>query len=709
MNKELAILLPYKEQYTINKAGAASIWVKDYLKHSNLKNNTTVYGNLHKKDKPITNNFKNILIDNIFLKKNLYYTKKFYEHCINQKHKIIEIHNRPESLNFFFDLKAAHGFKLIFVFHNNPLELRGSRTVKERENIINNTDQIFFVSDWVRRKFFSNISNKVRNNCDILYPAINPIKTFNKYKKNNIIFTGKLNSSKGYDIFLDSVIKILNKHEHWTATAVGNEPREKFKKSHKRLKIVGWKKHNEILSLYNKSSISVVPSKWEEPFGRTAMESAAYGCATITSKNGGLTETFDNDLILPKSTSNEIFKLIDKLIKDKIFLRKIQLKNQKNVKHNIVNLVDKLDRIKSFLLLNNFNFFRKKQKKILHISNFDERNNHRLFNISIASKMTKGFIHNNHDVINFSYRNYLSAFNKDNTKKINDKIKNICNNYKPDLVILGHNNVLQGDTISTIKKNLNSKIILWYEDALAKSADGPSWQSNLNLIEKNHDLIDCYFITTHPRDISETIINKKKINFLPMLVDENIENLHLFEIKNKFKDLFFAISHGVNFGKLKRNKIDEREIFVNKLFVLGKKINFNILGVANENPKWNYDFYNELSKCKMALNLSRGKPIKYATSNRIASLVGNGIYTFIDEKTKYNDFFDETEMGFYKNEKDLIKKVENLKGQNDKINKYSKNGMKRYFDLFNNKLVSKYILDRAFKTSEDKQQIWEKY
>ena len=26
-------------------------------------------------------------------------------------------------------------------------------------------------------------------------------------------------------------------------------------------------------------------------------------------------------------------------------------------------------------------------------------------------------------------------------------------------------------------------------------------------------------------------------------------------------------------------------------------------------PKWNYDFYKELSKCKMALNLSRGKPI----------------------------------------------------------------------------------------------------
>ena len=66
-------------------------------------------------------------------------------------------------------------------------------------------------------------------------------------------------------------------------------------------------------------------------------------------------------------------------------------------------------------------------------------------------------------------------------------------------------------------------------------------------------------------------------------------------------------------------------------------------------------------------------------------------------------------MGFYNNEKDLINKVENLKGQNDKLCKYSKNGMKRYFELFNNKLVTKYILDRTFNTSEDKQQIWERY
>ena len=133
------------------------------------------------------------------------------------------------------------------------------------------------------------------------------------------------------------------------------------------------------------------------------------------------------------------------------------------------------------------------------------------------------------------------------------------------------------------------------------------------------------------------------------------------------------------------------------------------LGLYNEEPKWNYDFYKELSKCKMALNLSRGKPIKYATSNRIASLVANGIYTFIDRKTKYDDFFDDSEMGFYKDEIDLVNKIEKLKSKEEKIYKYAKNGMKRYFSLFNNKLVSKYIIDRTFNNTEDKIQIWEKY
>ena len=53
MKKNIAILLPYKEKYNLNKAGAASIWVKDYLSISKLNNQTLVFGNLEKKDNNI--------------------------------------------------------------------------------------------------------------------------------------------------------------------------------------------------------------------------------------------------------------------------------------------------------------------------------------------------------------------------------------------------------------------------------------------------------------------------------------------------------------------------------------------------------------------------------------------------------------------------------------------------------------------------------
>ena len=99
----------------------------------------------------------------------------------------------------------------------------------------------------------------------------------------------------------------------------------------------------KILNLYKHSSISIVPSRWEEPFGRTAMESAAYGCATITSQKGGLLETFDNDLFLNKLSANEILKKISFLIKNPKKLKFYQKKNFNNPIHLIKNLVAFLD------------------------------------------------------------------------------------------------------------------------------------------------------------------------------------------------------------------------------------------------------------------------------------------------------------------------------------------------------------------------------
>jgi len=698
MKKKIAIILPYKEIYSNKNAGAASIWLKDYNNLSTLSKETIIYGNLDKGIKPISSNFKNINISNTTFSKTKAYINFFYKDYLKYKYEIIEIHNRPEYLNFLINKNVKA--KLLFFFHNNPKEIRGSKTVKERLKILENTDNVFFVSDWTKKKFFSDLPFKTKSNVDILYPSIKKVNKFNPKKKNQIIFTGKLNSSKGYDIFGTAVLKILNKYQNWKAVVAGNEPREKFNFKHKNLKIHKWLPHNKILELYKKSTISIVPSKWEEPFGRTAMESAAHGCATITSNRGGLIETFDNDLIIENLTSNELFKKIDFLIKNPKKLKYYQFKNFKNPKHIINDLVNFLDSVK-YNYLNKKIFINKSiGPKIIHISNFNEKNNQRLFNISIASKLTNGFIRNNCDVINFSYRNYLSS---KMFPKFDENIIDISKNYKPDMILLGHTNILKRSTMETFKEN-NLKIALWYEDHIADY--GPNWINNLHLIERNHDLIDQYFVTTHP-SVIKTKINKSKLHFLPIPVDENIENLKIYENEYRYKDLFFALSHGVNFGGLRINSNDEREIFLKKLLEKGKGINFHILGINNDKPKWNYDFYKEMIICKMSLNLSRGKPLKYASSNRIASYMGNGILTFINEKVKYQELFSDKEMVFYKNEIDLIEKINKLKKDTKKINQISKNGRDKYFSIFNNNIISDSIISKVFQTTPKYKYVWE--
>ena len=701
MKKKVAILLPYKEKYTLKDAAAASIWVKDYLKLSKLANQTLVFGYLPKNKKPLTNNFVNINLSNIKFKKNYFYTKKFYDNFKKYEFDIIEIHNRPESLIYL--LKKKLNSKLIFVYHNNPQDLRYSKTVKERLFIANNCDQIFFVSRWVMKKFFEDLPFDYKNNCEILYPAINELKTFPK-KKKIIIFTGKLNTSKGYDIFGKAILNILNKFKDWRAYAIGNERRETHNFQHKNFNVIDWLPHEKILSFYKKSSISIVCSRWQEPFGRTAMESAAYGCATITSDRGGLKETFNNNLILKNLNTNTLESLITKIIKNKKLLSHIQKANFNNVIHKINIQTNKIDNLKSNFLNKKINYIKNTNLKILHVSTFDEKNDHRLFNISIANKLTKGFIRNDHDVVNFSYRDFTNKLLLKDNNALNDKIFNITQNYRPDLILLGHNNILTDTTIQKIKSNRKTKIALWYEDHLIKG--GPNYLNNLNLIEKNRDLIDQYFVTTYPDSIN-TKIDKKKLNYIPIPADKNIENLEIYNSNNRYKDLFFALSHGVNFGKLKPSNVDERETFLNELLEKNNKLTFNILGYGNEQPKWNYHYFEELSKCKTALNLSRGIPSRYASSNRIASLIANGIMTFIDKKTKYHDFFTEDEMGFYKNADDLLNQLERLNGNINKINKISRNGKKKYFTIFENSIVSEYIISKIFNTKNKYKYVWD--
>ena len=98
------------------------------------------------------------------------------------------------------------------------------------------------------------------------------------------------------------------------------------------------------------------------------------------------------------------------------------------------------------------------------------------------------------------------------------------------------------------------------------------------------------------------------------------------------------MSHGVNRATLKEGVEDERIKFLDSLVKKIPDVKYDFYGFSNKQPIWGNEFNNALINSKMGLNLSRGKPTKYYSSNRIASIMGNGLLTFIDEKVQMKDF-----------------------------------------------------------------------
>ena len=154
MKKKIAILLPYKDQFTKNNAGSASIWVKDFNKSSNFTNSSTIFGHTKNFKNIIQKkNYKNILInENSFFSKNKDYVSKFIDCLLKEKFDLVEIHNRPSYLKQIYEKFNQQNF--ILIFHNNPLTLKGSKGISDRLLLLKICKKIIFVSNWVKEKVF---------------------------------------------------------------------------------------------------------------------------------------------------------------------------------------------------------------------------------------------------------------------------------------------------------------------------------------------------------------------------------------------------------------------------------------------------------------------------------------------------------------------------------------------------------------------------
>ena len=708
---KISILLPYKENFSPQYPGAVSLFVFETSKKSNFKKNITVYGSTKLRKKfPIK--YTNINLLNLPLtSQTRNYVNKFIKLEKKNNSSIIEIHNRPSYVKIISSQFKDRVISLYF--HNDPLSMDGSKSINDRKFLLKTCYKIIFNSNWSKKRFLEGLENKFvnSNKLAVFYQSAEKgsVKLI-PHKKKWITFVGKLNKAKGYDIFSKTIVKILNKNPQWRAKIIGDEKREKIKLSHKNADILGFKKHEEVIKIFKKSSIAVACSRWEEPFGRTSLEASANGCAVIITNRGGLPETVTNAKILKTLSIKNLEDSLNELIyKDKL-RNKLQHLSIRNfyLTHKFIS--DLIDDYRSEKIKKISHFFTKKKLdnlRILHITNFNERLDGRLF-FNTGRRINNGFIRLGHSVLGFSDRDiqkyYKSFQDFKGAKTLNDKLKKTCYNYKPDIIILGHADLISPEQINELRSDYpNVRIGQWFLDPLNRR--GPDFERNKDRILDKINSVDATFLTTSPSALN--FIPKDKCFYIPNPSDKSFETLNNFH-KSCNVDVFFALSHGVHRGVLKSGKTDDRVNFVNKLIHITPNAKFDVYGINNIQPIWADHYFKTIENAKMGLNLSRGDAIKYYSSDRITQIVGNGLVCLIDEKTQYRDFFTDQEMVFYKNISDLSEKILRVSSDEKLRKSLGKKGKDKYMKYFNSTLVAEYIINKTLGSKNNKKFFWDK-
>lgn len=270
-----------------------------------------------------------------------FFKNKSYQYglaCLIKKHRpcLIEIHNRPE-----IALYIARKFPKVpisLTLHNDPLSMRGLKKTVERQYIVDKI-HIVAVSQWVKERF---LSHQIQGNITILPNHID-LKKIPQYvpiphRKKTILFVGRVVADKGVDIFVTLCKKILQNDPTWQVEIIGadrfspNSPdtpfiqklRQQLKNTS--IKMMGYLPYDQVLQKISEASTVIMPSRWPEPFGMTALEAMACGTPLLVSSVGALPKIVGNGALLMDPTNmTTAFKLLQKILNDQNLQEQISL------------------------------------------------------------------------------------------------------------------------------------------------------------------------------------------------------------------------------------------------------------------------------------------------------------------------------------------------------------------------------------------------
>jgi glycosyltransferase involved in cell wall biosynthesis len=337
--------------------------------------------------------------------------------------------------------------------------------------------------------------------------------------------------------------------------------------------------------------------------------------------------------------------------------------------------------------------------RILMVGNAQQRRFGKL-RVSTEYKLWNGLIRNNHNVLHYSDRDiaaFLAPFHlRDLGKRSsNRKLIQTANNFNPDLILLGHCDIIKDETLKEIRKLL-PKVRIAY-----RNVDPLFVPKNVEAIHQRTNTVDSIFVTTAGKALDQFRGKRASIHYMPNPTDPVIETRDNSQCENLPIDLLFCGNS---------NEYSDRQKSIESLAnsLKGDRIKFHAPGYFGLPNVWGRDYDNLIDQSKMGLNLNRQEGDYLYSSARLAQLMGNGILAFIHRAGNIQELIGEDSAVFFESDAELVKKVRDYNNDDAARREVASKGREFYRKYFSSDLIAQYIVDVTMESNHRSTQIWER-
>ena len=320
--------------------------------------------------------------------------------------------------------------------------------------------------------------------------------------------------------------------------------------------------------------------------------------------------------------------------------------------------------------------------RILHVAHQQLRK-YGYTRVSWAQKLYYGLIKNHHNVQTFSDRD-VAAFEAPlgirelGKKKSNQRLLQTIESFKPELIIVGHCDIITNETLNKIR-TIDPNIVI-----VGCNNDPLFVPENTQKIKHRCDVVDAMFVSTGLPELIPFQGKRATLHHMPNPVDPAIETFDSSQ-KSDFKyDLIFCS---------KETSYTQRgELVINVKSTLPDEFVFNTPGSFGQPGVWGLDYDLALSNSKMGLNLNRQEGDYWYSSARMAQLAGNGLLTFTHASNRFDRLMPKETLVYFSDADELSQKINQFYQDDDMRKTWAANTRAFFHEQLNSTLYAQYIV-----------------